>query len=341
MKRLFFQFVMGLALTLGLVPASAWAICDVTYVAKPGDNLFAIAEAHYGDRERWSLIYYRNQRMLAETSVIPGRTLFIPCPEEEVVSDATPLRTTDAEMTLLTGGDFGPFTGLDLPGQGMVTELVNAALELAPSPVSYAVSWEDDWSKHLFPMLDEKQFDMGFPWMKPNCAANPGLESCVKFHFSDPVVSLPVMLFVDAARPFEFQQMSDLDGKTICRPNSYANHQLDTTQRDWVGQADITLVDQADAQACFALLQEGEADAVAMNLFLGAETIVQENLRDRVIPLERPVDEVGLHVVISKRHWRGTSHLYRVNAGLKSLRESGRFEQIMNRHLESFWSSLN
>jgi polar amino acid transport system substrate-binding protein len=45
-------------------------------------------------------------------------------------------------------------------------------------------------------------------------------------------------------------------------------------------------------------------------------------------------------VVISKRHWRGTSHLYRFNAGLKALKKEGRFEEIVARHLEQFWGQL-
>jgi polar amino acid transport system substrate-binding protein len=50
--------------------------------------------------------------------------------------------------------------------------------------------------------------------------------------------------------------------------------------------------------------------------------------------LETALSEVSLHVIISKAHWRGTSHLYRVNAGVSKLKESGRFDEIVARHLE-------
>ncbi len=340
MKTKLTRLLLQLALVLGLAPSAAFAICDVDYVAKPGDNLFSIADTHYGDRERWSLIYYRNQRMLAGSTVIPGRTLHIPCPQEASAPDATPLQKQDAELTLLTGNGFAPFTGQSLPGQGMVTELVNAAMELAPSPVSYAINWDDNWNTHLFPKLNDKQFDMGFPWVKPDCARTPEHERCVNFHFSDPLISLPVMLFVKAGTEFSFNSDADVLGKTLCRPDAYYTHDLDTDARRWLSESKITLVQPESAQACFVLLQEERVDAVALNLFEGANTIVQEGLREQVVPLERPLSEVGLHVVISKRHWRGTSHLYRVNAGLKKLRENGRFEEIMTRHLELFWSQL-
>lgn len=346
--------VMSAAFALGLSPSAALAICNVDYVSKPGDNLFSIAEEHYGDREHWELIFEQNKRLLAASTVIPGRTLFIPCPPEAETQAAAapeqpepaavkPVATTplaQADMTLLTGGNFGPFSGQDLPGQGMVTELITAALAASPSKVTFALAWDDDWTEHLFPQLDEKAFDIGFPWVKPDCAANPGHERCVSFHFSDPVVSLPVMLFVDAQRPIAFEQMSDLNGKTICRPNGYFNHDLDTADQPWMAEADIKVLAPRHPRECFSMLGQGRVDAVAMNLFLGAETIVQEGLRSQVVPLERPVGEIGLHAVISKSHWRGTSHLYRLNAGLKELRQSGQFDQIMTRHLETFWSEL-
>ena len=38
----------------------------------------------------------------------------------------------------------------------MITEIVNAALENSPYPVPYEITWDDDWSTHLFPQLDDK-----------------------------------------------------------------------------------------------------------------------------------------------------------------------------------------
>ena len=88
------------------------------------------------------------------------------------------------------------------------------------------------------------------------------------------------------------------------------------------------------------MVLKGDVDAASVNLFLGANTIIEMGLRNKILPLERPVSEQGLHVVISKKHWRGTTHLYRINAGLKNLRKSGRYEEIVARHLELFWAQL-
>jgi len=337
LKKVFSAAVLG-AVAL-IAPSAAFAICDVEYKVQAGDNLFSIAEKHYGDHSRWSIIYYRNQTELVGSSVVPGRSLYIPCPLDNPEPDATPLRQTEAELTLLTGNNNQPFTDQSLPGDGMVTELLNAALELAPQPVSYSVSWHNKWSDHL-DILDSQDFDMGFPWYKPDCEATPDNRRCADFHFSEPLMTMPVMLFTLADKQFAFTKDEDIEGRTICRPAAWFSFDLDWNGRNWLKDEKIKLVRPETPADCFALLDDGQVEAVSLSVFLGAATLMDLGLRDRVVPLERPVSEVGLHVIISKRHWRGTAHLYRVNAGLKALKNSGRFDEILNRHLAAIWGRL-
>ncbi len=327
---------------LALLPLGAQADCNLDYLVRAGDTFYSIAESHYGDRQNWMLIYYSNQNHANGPAIMPGRSIYVPCPEGQASTpDATPLRQDDADLKLLTGGDYAPFTDQDLPGQGMVTELINASLELAPSPVSYSITWESDWSQHLFPLLDEKQFDMGFPWLKPECKATPQNERCVNFHFSDPLMLLPIMLFVREDNQFRFTGDDDVIGRSLCRPKGYFTHDLDRTDRRWLSEGKIDLVVGDSPRDCFRMVQDGAVDAATVNLFLGANLIVDMGLRNKVVPLERPLSEEGLHVVISKRHWRGTAHLYRINAGLANLKKDGRYQEIVSRHMEYFRSRLN
>jgi len=333
-----------LLLLVGLLPfaARAQSQCNVDYTVQDRDTLFSIAEAHYGDIEKWALIYYANQDQLAGAflQLSPGAVLRVPCPAGDTTADATPLRQSGAQMTLLTGGNYAPFTDQDWPGGGLITELVNAALELAPQPVPYEIFWKDDWSKHLFPLLDEKTYDMGFPWLKPDCEAESDNERCANFHFSEPLFLLPIMLFKQRGADFVYESDDDIIGKTLCRPKGYFTHDLDRPGRRWLSDGKITLVQADSPDACFALLVTGKVDAVTVNLFLGADKIVELNLRDQVEALERPLSEEGLYVIISKRHWRGTTLLYRINAGLDALRASGRYKDIVAKHLEIFWQRL-
>ena len=338
--------VVALALTgaaLAAAPVRAQN-CDVTYAAQAGDTFFSIAEARYGDLEKWSLIYYANQSLgLTGPLAVPvGAQLYIPClPGTEPVADATPLLQSDAELRFLTGSNYAPFTDKAWPGEGLVTELVNAIMEETPNPVPYAVDWQDDWSQHLFPLLDEATYDMGFPWLKPDCAADPANERCANFHFSDPLFEMPIQLFVRADAEFAFDSDADVVGKTLCRPKGYYTHDLDGQGRNWLKDGKITLVTPDTPDACFAALMAGEVDAVPENLFLGAAKIKDMGLRGKVKPLERPLSTETLHVIVSKKHWRGTTFLYRINAGLAAARANGRYDEIVTRHLAVFMDGLN
>jgi polar amino acid transport system substrate-binding protein len=330
------------ALLALLLPGAASAACNVTYEVQVNDNLFTIAEKFLGNRQSWTTIYYANQAVMVGTSVVAGTSLYIPCaavakPEPE----PAPLRQDTAELKLLTGNNFAPFTGEDLPGQGMLTEIMNAAIELAPSAVSYSLTWENDWSQHLYPLLDTKAFDVGFPWVKPDCEATPKPESCIKFHYSDSLMTIPVMLFVRADKEFPFADDSDILGKSICRPEGYFTHDLDRSDRNWLADKKITLIKADTSEACLQKVLDGEVDALSIDLFSGASSMLKLGVRGTIIPLERPMSEETMHAVISKQHARGTTHLYRVNAGIKKLKQDGRYQEIISRHLEQFWTQIN
>ena len=81
-------------------------------------------------------------------------------------------------------------------------------------------------------------------------------------------------------------------------------------------------------------------DGVTLNEFLGWTEINDLGLKGAVEPLRRPLSIEGLHVLISKKHWRGTTHLYRFNAGLEELKKSNRYDEIVSKHLSLFWSTL-
>jgi polar amino acid transport system substrate-binding protein len=333
-----------LGLTAAVSFGGAAQACQSTYTVVEGDTLFTIAEDQIGDLTKWSLIFYNNPALqggsLLEVPV--GSVLDIPCPEGSghTAPDPTPLQQADAELTLVTASNYAPFTDWNWPGHGMATELVNAALEESPSPVPYAIVWEDNWSKHLHPMLDEKQVDMGFPWFRPDCENNPTHARCVDFHFSDPLVDLVILLFARTDGSMTFESDADVIGKTLCRPAGYFTHDLDTPDRQWLSKGLITFVQPVTPDDCFNMLATGQVDAVAVNEFLGVEKMFELGLSERIAALQRPLSIQGMHVIISKKHWRGTTHLYRLNAGLATLKQSDRYNEIVSRHLAHFWTKV-
>ncbi len=352
----------------------AEAACDIFYDVQLGDSYYSISEAQYGSRAHWSDIFNANRTADGQPALAVGKSLYIPCIPGLEITDIAPTAATVAtpaptapnatvqdaltvsaappvewtreypanpDMTLLTGGDYAPFTDRSLPNGGMVTELLHAALDLTPSPVTFSVTWEDDWSQHLFPLLDEKSYDMGFPWLRPDCEATPDNERCANFHFSEPLMVMPIMLFARDDNQFRFKEDDDIIGRSLCRPKGYFTHDLDRKDRRWISEEKIEFVVGDTPRDCFQKVADGEVDAATVNLFLGANVILEMGLRGQIVPLERPVSEQGLHVVISKRHWRGTTHLYRINAGIEVLRNEGKYQEIVSRHMEHFRAQLN
>ncbi|WP_299441762.1 transporter substrate-binding domain-containing protein [uncultured Rhodospira sp.] len=328
----------------GILDAEAHAeTCGHVHVAERGETLRSLAVLYYGDQDRWSSIYYTNQTEIGRNPsiLLPGTRLTIPCLDGEGRADPTPLRREgQAQLRCLTGGGYAPFTDRDWLGGGLVTELVNAAFEVSPSPVTFSVSWEDDWSKHLFPLLDDKTFDVGFPWLRPNCEENRDHKRCQNFHFSDQIFEMLVLLFVRAGSDLRFETDSDIEGLTICRPNGYYTHDLDREGRRWLSENRIRLEQPDSVEACFRMLVDGAVDGVTLNEFLGRLTVREMGLNEQVKELPQPISIQGLHVLISKTHPRGTTFLYRFNAGLKALKESDRYNEIVTRHLSVYWDRL-
>lgn len=185
-------------------------------------------------------------------------------------------------------------------------------------------------------------FDLGFPRLRPDYEADPQNEHpqnerCVNFHFSDPVFYILVRLYTKADTAFEFD--ADVLGTTLCRPSEYFTHDLDSADRQWLANELVPLVQAESPDACFQLLMAGDVDAVTVtvNELLGAAKIKEMGVSSKVEPLTRPVSSQSLHVIISKRRWRGTTNLYRFNAGLEKLKQTARYDENVSRLLDVFW----
>lgn len=316
--------------------------CGETWYTKEGESLYSLSATAYGDERKWSTLYYANQKVLGSDpgNVASGIGLRIPCLDVEAAPDQTPFQRLNADLKLLTGGNYAPWTDQDLPGGGLITELVNASFEKTPSPVSFSLTWQDDWAVHLSPLIEKRVFDIGFPWFKPDCEDNRQQFRCRTFHFSEPLFEMQVPLYYHVDRPIEFASDSDILGKRICRPKGYFIHDLDRADRRWISEEKIEFVQADSMEDCFSMLIAGEIDAATINEFTGRLKIQLLGLDDQIIAADRPLSVEGLHGLISKSHPRGTTFLYRFNAGLAELKKTTRYREIIDRHLTDYWSQI-
>ena len=326
---------------LALTGAAAAQSCDVSYTAVAGDTLSELARRNYGDADQWSLIYYANITAFAggQTDLAPGTEVFIPCLPGHSAPDPAPLQQDGADLRFVTATHLPLLTDQQGVGGGMLTEVINAVMESTPNPVPYAVIWDEDRSRHQ-PMLEAMEADMGFPWRRPDCTAKPDHPQCNGYFWSEPLFVLPVQLFVTQGGGMGFASDDDLEDKTLCLAEGDEAPWLDGNGRNLAVDGHVTITRAADFNACLDLLVAGDVDAVPQDIFSGVDQVYQRGLRGQVTALERPIGTESLHVVISKGHWRGTTHLYRVNSGLAAIKASGRYDEIINRHLGQYMAKI-
>ncbi|MEM7427993.1 MAG: transporter substrate-binding domain-containing protein [Pseudomonadota bacterium] len=344
---------------LGSAPAGAQT-CGDGYAVKAGDTLSHIAKRAYGLSSKWSVIYYANRKAIGKspTFIFPGQRLRIPCSDKSAKALARKVAAS-AEKTapvalpaskkirLLTADDYRPFTDRALPAGGMITDIVSTAMtsrQKDDGGPEFDVSWVNDWSAHLNPLLVNRAFDMGFPWFQPKCDRYDELDEparfrCDKLAFSEPVFEILVLFFTKRGSGFQYTSDDDVVGSRLCRPSGYFTFDLDDDGRNWVKEEKVTLLRPQSVDECFQLLDRGEVDAVVLNEFTGRAAVTKAGLKDRVTVVERPVSLLSLHVVIAKSHPKADAYLEHVNQALRQLRQSGEFASIVENHLSVFWKT--
>lgn len=318
--------------------------CGQQYRVEPGDTLSKIAREAYGDVRKWTVIYNNNIRTIGTNPdlIHIGTRLHVGCLNR---SDSVGTeRWTQAEgkrLKLLTADDYSPFTGRQLHNGGLVTDLVNTALKNNPEVESFGIAWVNDWSRHLDPLLAEKTYDLGFPWLKPDCAQGSDDQRCVDFVFSEPMFEMLVLLFVDNSGSFVFSDDADVHGKTLCRPAGYYTHDLEKDGRNWLSENRITLEQPDSVDACFRMLTEDRVDAVAINEFTGRSAMKRLGLENQVqIVKSRPLSIEGLYVLAHRSHPHASELIDQVNEGLALIKGSGQYQSIVDNHLSRFWAQF-
>jgi polar amino acid transport system substrate-binding protein len=259
------------------------------------------------------------------------------------------ISTMVRRIEFLTADGYTPFTGRALEGGGMLTEVISASMNIvkqeAKGRFDFGISWVNDWSAHLNPLLLTRAFDVGFPWARPDCdgqAAALDATSqfrCRRFFFSDPLYEVTTSLFVRNSSAIASLQSEKIAGATLCVPAGQAAYELDQGGRNWVKDGKVTLMRPPTVDECFRLLENGTVEGVVATEYSGRASMLSLGLADKVRMLDQPVALTPLHVVISKSHPHARTILYYVNTALAKLRESGDYDMIIERHLDRFWEA--
>ena len=363
--------IAGVVLTLCTGQALA-APCGGTYEVARGDSLSLIANRLYKDASKWTRIHAENRARMGDDpdKILVGAKLELTCINglplglSVVAGTARPVEATppsvdadtgiaDAQpavpvaaapaqaIRVVTGDDQIPFSDESLPQGGMLAEVIDAALAAGLPDVPVETFRINDWGSHLAPLLSENLMDLSYPWPRPDCDGDDTPRVCREYGFSDPMFEMLMLLFVDAERPVPLVSTQDIQGQRLCRPAGRMVFMLDADGRRWLQDDRISLVRAPTVAACFDLLVAGEIDAVVVNEFSGRAAVAAMGLSDQITGLSRtPLGVVTMHAVVSRQNPRGSELLAQVNEGLRVLRRSGQYREIVARHLISAWAGL-
>jgi polar amino acid transport system substrate-binding protein len=339
--------------------------CGSFYRVAPGDSIEQIAVRAYGTHNYWE-IFDANRNVLPDVWQIEvGTDLFIPCrdgagpktrrealaagiapagPAQAAAAEATvaAVRPDDGGIGFLTGSDFAPFAHEALPEGGMIAELVRLAIANAAPGRRVDISFVNDWPAHLR-LLDQGAYDLGFPWYRPDCERADRLTAamqarCAMLDFSEPLFEVAIGYYTRAGDPLvEATDYRQLFGRRICRPAGYFTFDLD--QED-LRAPNVTRVIAPKAEDCFAGLTRGEIDVVSLNEAIARSEITRIGLVGHVAEIPALRSSQTLHVVAKKGDRQGRAYLDMINSGLAELKSSGRWFEVVSRHLGAFGMSV-
>lgn len=347
-----FSSAMALTLVAGAAAANTFT-CGETYTVKPGDYLTKIAKEVYGDTSKFTLIYSANSDVIGSNpgNIQVGQRLTIPCLDSPVrvskanasaitdktVTSAIPAPGADGPIRILSASGWAPYLDEEQEQGGMLTEIVNLAMENADGKPPYKIDFINDDGAHINPLLVDHAYDLSIGWYKPDCSDTANLKDeslfrCNNLKYSDPIYEDVIGFYTLSAMP-TMTKPEDLRGKSVCRPEGFSISALEKID---MAEPAVTVVREKSAGDCINALAEGKVD-VALVSADAAEAAIS-GLPDRnAVQLNEALNHVDiLYTIIAKTHPRRDEILAQVNSGISNIKDSGEWFQTVRRHMTAF-----
>ncbi len=225
----------------------------------------------------------------------------------------------DSTLDLVTGNDFAPFTGEDLPQGGLLTEIVRRAFDEVG--LHYEVRFMP-WRRGYDGVLAGK-FLGTFPYVR-----TPDREK--EMLFSDPLLEVRQLVYLSVHSSMEFRTPEDFRGRAVCAPVGYA---LPPDLAELAASGGLTRESPADLPACVRMVASGRVDAFLIDEFTGQRAVAKAMVEDEIRVAPLPYARAGQHLILARSTPEAAAILAAFNAGLKKLKSGGGMEEILRRHL--------
>lgn len=347
--RVVSHFALALTALVGATAAHGQdRLCGQDYRVQSGDTLSSLAIRAYGSPARFLEFYEiaRNAETLGSNPDLlrPGQVIVMP-PCAGATAGPVDVGRSEGRLAdesggfiprieVVTAGDYAPFTDVEAPGRGMLTQVVTAALNASGLPNEHEIDFIDDWGAHLSILLPKGKYNLGFPWFKPDCSDPSQLPEGDRircdYEWSQPLYQITIGFYRAAGEAEPVSGFADLEGKRLCRPAGYLT--FDLAQEGLTAET-VTLVQPDTPDGCFTALERGEVDYVTLNRFTAEKAIARAGLGEYVTPIPL-VTRPALHVVAHRDDRFALDYIAAVDRGLREIQESGLFDQIVNVHTQ-------
>lgn len=350
------KWVRRVALTLaGLVPitAAAQEACT-TYTVAEGDTLGSIAEAAYGTFDYQRIFNANREAITASAGAITvGMELVLPCEDGRLTPDAPVVEVTEETeagpgtgsgeykrpVRLLSANGWAAFADEKLTGGGMFVRLAALSLQRGGNQMQSTAAYVDDALSHIDTLLPSGGFDVGIAWDIEDCGVIdllPDLSRklCTDYVFSDPIYEIVYGYATLVDSPYaDARSYEDFAGARMCRPAAWASSDL---INNGLVEPVVTWLRPESFTECYELLLDGEVDVYAMDVEFIAANAVELGGGDRIVVNPSLTEFFPQGYVVHKTNPRKEEIIAALNAGLREMRETGEWYDVVASSLAEF-----
>lgn len=223
-----------------------------------------------------------------------------------------------ADIKLVTGDQYPPFTGKKLLNRGVATDIIEAAFKGMKGVSSVDIAFQP-WKRGYDSTL-KGQYFATFPYLK-----TPEREK--DFLFSEAVFTTNTVAFVAKGSTLS---VDNLKGTTACLPLGYTASAI----QHLIDDKTVRLTRAKQLENCFQKLKAGRADFVPLSRLVGIAFINDNkklDLKD-FDSLAKPFTTGGLFLMASKNYPDVQTYLDEFNKQIKTMKDSGSYNEIMKKH---------
>ncbi len=224
-------------------------------------------------------------------------------------------------LHLATGDDYAPFTGKALVGQGMLTQVVRAAL--AEEGMAITLDWLP-WNRGYL-KARRGEYDATFPYV-------PSAEREADFLYSAPIYEADQFLYSRAGDAIELADLPAMAGRRLCYPLGW---QAPEAIQQLIEQGVLRRHSPLGLKECARLLLLQRDDLFIADRHLGESALRSTGADAGAFHRSQAAFQHNtLHFIVSRQHPRAAELIERFDRGFAALKARGDYQRLIERYVE-------